>query len=172
MKEYEFEYYFMSPREKLEARRAADKLGVDKTYLAALMTGFHKSIYYEPVYAPLFIIDDTLIVFDHYKNKLFKFNEFYEPADSISINYHFIQNDKKWIKQLIRDEATDKIYTVHEKSGYYYLSSLNLYSGESELIIKLSHPYPENIRIKNGHVYYIYRPFGSAQNKFLYRERL
>ena len=35
---------------------------------------------------------------------------------------------------------------------------------------KMFHRYPENLVIKDGEVFYIYRPFESPQKKFLYSE--
>ena len=45
-------------------------------------------------------------------------------------------------------------------------------SGKLEESIPLYFKYPENILIRSNTVYYTYRPFESAQKKFLYQEKL
>jgi hypothetical protein len=49
---------------------------------------------------------------------------------------------------------------------------LNTSTGEIEKVHPLYYKYPEKLKVKNGYAYYIYRPFESLQNKYLYREKL
>lgn len=53
MHAYNFEYYSLKPYEKLEARRLAIDLKTDKHIVAAAMSGFTRSLFYTPLYAPL-----------------------------------------------------------------------------------------------------------------------
>ena len=169
-REYRFEYYYLKPKDKLMARKIAAKTGFDKHDVAAAMTNFSNSLYYQPLYAPLFVIDDTVMIFDHYENKLFKYDEFATLLDSVSINYHQLKSSLKWKRKVIKDEQNDKIYTLYEKNGYAYLRKIDTESGQPINNFKLFHRYVEKIKIKNDYIYYIYRPFESLQKKFLYKE--
>jgi len=167
---YRYEYYFLNSRDKLEARRTALNTGTDKHEVAAWMTGFPYSLYYNPLYAPLFVVDDTILVFDHYQNKLYRYDELARPIDSIDIVYHQKPKAREWKKQLIIDELNDNIYTLYQKSGYYYIKKINTGSGKAQAHFRLAYKYVEHIKIKDDYVYYIYRPFESVQKKYLYRE--
>lgn len=169
MREFRFEYYFLQPKEKLRARRLALEYKMDKHLIAAAMTGFQRSFYYTPLYAPLFVINDSVLIFDHYENKLYCYNEYNEPVDSVGIDYHRLKNEK-WKKELIKDEFNNKIYSIYERNGFYYLKGIDRASGKITSSFKLHYKYVENVKVKNDYVFYTYRPFESLRKKFLYRE--
>ncbi len=70
---YNMEYYFLKSNEKLIARRLADEYKVDKHKIAAVMSGLTTSVFYSPPYSPLFVMKDTVYVFDHYSNAILKY---------------------------------------------------------------------------------------------------
>ena len=167
---YRSEYKFMQPRQKLQARKIAIANNMDKVDVAALMTGFPNSLYYTPLFAPLFVVNDTIMVFDHYKNQLFKFDRDAQVVDSIRITYHREVRPKDWEREMHRDEVTGNIYAVFNQKGYYLLKELDTKTGKVKSSFRLYWRYVEKIQIQDGYVYYTYRPFESLQNKFLYRE--
>jgi len=169
---YNFEYEYLNPKEKLYARKIEQETGIDKRQVAAYMTGFTKKYYFTPLYAPLFVVNDTVLVFDHYANQLFKYDLDSKPIDSVKINYHHPEKWKEWRRQLIKDEVTQCIYALFLKNGYYYLKEIDIKTGEISGYSKLSFPYVQKIRIRNGYAYYVYRPFDSLQSKFLYKEKI
>jgi hypothetical protein len=169
MEQYRSEFKWLSPREKLEAYRLSLKHDIDKEVVGAMFTGFSQSIYYDELYAPLFVAEDTIEVFDHYKHLLYKFNEDLECVDSIPIQYHI---RKHWSKMLIKDEGNHAVYALFERNGIHELRCVNKETGHITGTFQLYHKYPESIKIKNNQVYYTYRPFESSQKKFLYKETL
>lgn len=169
---YRMSYYFASPREKLIARKMERETGLDKRYIAGRRSGFTHSPYYTPLYAPLFVIDDTVMLFDHYSNHLYQFNRHNEEVGRVPISYHHLETAGKWQQQLIIDELTEDIYSIYRRQGYTYLGHVNVRSGSLDFMFKLSYKYVERIRIRDGFSYYIYRPEHSIQRKFLYRERI
>lgn len=169
---YNFEYEYLKPKEKLYARKIEQETGIDKRQVAAYMTGFTKQYYFTPLYAPLFVVNDTVMVFDHYSDRLYKYDLDSKPLDSVKISYHHPEKWKEWRRQLIKDEVTQCIYGLFLKNGYYYLKEIDTRTGEITGYSKLSFPYVQKIRIRNGYAYYVYRPFDSLQSKFLYREKI
>lgn len=170
---YHFEYYKLSNADKVYAMRLARKIkGYDKFDIAASMTGFSDHICYEPLYAPLFVIDDTINIFDHYSDHIYKYYNDTVLTDSVKIDYHKGQMEKEWKKELIKDEMTGKIYSLYEKHGVFTLREINHNTGEVVNKKELEFKYPSKIKIRNDFVYYIYRPFESLQKKFLYREKI
>lgn len=170
MHAYNFEYYSLKPREKLEARRIAMDLKTDKRIIASLMSGFTKSMFYEPLFAPLYIVKDTISVFDHYKNLLFHINHEGVKIDSISINYNHPKNWKEWKNVMLKDDIENSIYAVYEKNGHKYIKEISLQNGKEKGKYTLQFHSADKLKIHDGYAYYIYRPFESTQEKFFYRE--
>lgn len=170
--QYNYEFDFLLPKDRLYARKMEGWTGVDKRIIAATMTGFAQSAQYVPLYAPLFLIRDTIYVFDHYRDKLYRYRKQLSTIDSIPINYHHPQNWREWDHQLIKDEITDEVYARYEKNGFYYLKKIDLKTGQIIGSFKIAYPYVKHIRIRNGKVYYIYRKYESTQKKMLYRENI
>jgi len=97
--QYQYEYYDLNNAEKQFAKRMAKKYkDYDKHDIAAAMTGFASNFMYEEVYAPLFIINDTIHIFDHYENEIAKFIYDTVPTTNVAIDYHIQQNGSKWKK--------------------------------------------------------------------------
>jgi hypothetical protein len=167
---YNMEYYFLKPKEQLYARKLADEYGVDKHRIAVTMSGLTSSLFYLPLYAPLFILNDTVFVFDHYQDAILKYDKKQHLLDSVHIDYHHPKNWREWKHEIIMDKETNNAYALYQKAGFYYLKHIDLYSGKIIGSFKLTNPYVDKIKVKNNQVYYVYRPFESLQEKFIYKE--
>lgn len=171
--QYQFEYYNLNNADKQFAKRMAKRLnGYDKYDIAASMTGFSNDFRYEPVYAPLFVVNDTINIFDHYENKIWKFIDDSVEVGSVDINYHHPKKQNEWKKKLIMDEVNGDIYGVFLRNGYYYLKEISIQTGKVIDERKLNFKYVSKIKIKEGFVFYTYKPTETLQKKFLYKERL
>jgi hypothetical protein len=171
MELYRSEYKWADVRTKIWAKQKEIETGIE----AVIWVGanyFTKSVYYKELYAPLFHRNDTLFVFDYYKDKLLLFNQKGERLDSISITHHYHPKETGWKKKLIQDRLTGQIYAITEIAGYSYLTYVNTQTGKLESKVKLGYRYVEKIEIYNNEVFYIYRPFESIQKKYLYKEKL
>src|SRR5690606_35283573 len=124
------------------------------------------------LYAPLFIFNDTICVFNHHNDYLYHYNKKNELLDSVLINYHHPKKWREWKKQLFVDELQNKVYALFSKDGHHSLKQIHHQSGQVIFTYKLKHHSAEKIKIRDGYVYYVYRPFESTQEKFLYRERI
>jgi len=166
---YRAEYKYAPNKEKLWAFRQELITGIDKeVWIGA--ANFTQSIYYEPLYAPLFVNNDTTIIFDHYNDYLFKFDAHFNKIDSVPIAYHKKKEKKNWEQPILKDKDEHKLYVLFLKNGFYYLKPISLEDGSTGVSFKLAYRYVENVKIENGYVYYIYRPYESSQKKYLYRE--
>jgi hypothetical protein len=170
MHAYNFEYYSLKPREKLDARRLADELKIDKRIVASLMSGFTKSMFYEPLFAPLYIIKDTICVFDHYKDRLYHISNTGIKIDSIPINYNHPKNWKEWKNKMLKDDIENLIYAVYDKNGHKYIKQINTSNGKEIGKYSLQFHSADKLKIHDGFAYYVYRPYESTQEKFFYRE--
>jgi hypothetical protein len=171
MELYRAQYKYVSGRDKLWAYRKEQETGIDKEIWVGAVI-FTQDVLYRPVYAPLFIKEDTLLIFDQYRSYLYRYNSLHMLIDSVFVNYYKNPKGEKWEQPLMRDEITGAIYSLYNKGGYYYLRCLNTSSGILTTTTRISYQFVHHIRIHNGYVYYIYRPFESSQRKFLYREKI
>ena len=170
MHAYNFEYYSLKPSEKLEARRLAMDLKTDKHIIASLMSGFTHSMFYQPLYAPLYVINDTISIFDHYKDKLYHINKNGAKMDSMSISYNHPKNWKEWKHLMLKDDIENLVYAVYDKNGHKYIKQISTQTGKELGKYTLQFHSADKLKIHDGYVYYIYRPFESTQQKFFYRE--
>lgn len=172
MEMYRAEFKYVDVRTKLWAHQKQIETGIDKEIWVGA-TVFTNSIYYEPLYAPLFKFGaDTILVFDHYADQLFYYTPQGGVLDSASINYHKDARKSGWEQPLIQDEGNGKVYAVFSRAGYTYLHEINLEDGSIKQSFRLYYKYIERIKILNGEVYYVYRPYESVQKKYIYRENL
>lgn len=169
---YNWEFDYLKPKERLYARKMELATGIDKRIIAATMTGFTQTHYYTPLYAPAFVVHDTICVFDHYANKLFRYDASAKLLDSVKIEYHHPKNWREWDRLVLCDEVSGEIYALHEKGGFKYLKHVNLKTGQVDGTYKISNQFVKHLHIYNGEVYYIFRPYDSTQKKFLYREKI
>lgn len=171
MELYRAEYKWADVRTKLWAKDMENQTGID----AEIWVGasyFTQSIYYKELYAPLFKRNDSLFLFDHYKNLLFHYNEVGDLLDSVPIFYHLQEKENGWKKELQQDPLTGQVYSIYEKNGQYTLKRIDLKTGEAIESVPLHHKYPDKILVRGNVVYYTYRQFETAQKKYLWREKL
>jgi hypothetical protein len=170
MELFRSEYKYLDPRQRMEVNQLAMDLKMDKKVIAAYARGFHHSMYFETPYAPAFVTNHSALIFDHYNDSVFEFNNFGEMMNSFHIDYHKSQRNLKWKRKVIFDDVTDRCFTLYSKGASIFICEINLDGSGLGEPTQLFHPYVEEIKVSNGYVYYIYRPFESTQKRYLYRE--
>lgn len=170
MELYRSEYKWVDIRTKLWAKHKELETGIDKEIWVGA-NYFTQSIYYKELYAPMFQKNDSLLVFDYYKDLLFTYDKFGNVADSIPIYHHYKPKQTGWKAELIQDKGTGEIYALYDRGGYSYVGHVDIKTGEIGTLMKLSYRFVDKIQIQDNFIYYIYRPFESPQKKFLYKER-
>jgi hypothetical protein len=171
MELYRSEYKWVDVRTKLWAKNLENQTGIDaEIYVGANV--FTKSLYYQPVYAPLFVANDTLYIFDYPKDMLRVHTIQGQLLKSIPIFHHYHAKQSGFQKNLQQDRKTGKIYATYEQDGNCYIGLIDLTTGAVVQKVQLSFRYVDKVRIHNNHVYFIYRPFESTQKKFLYKQKI
>ncbi len=170
MIQFRSEYKWLSTRAKLQAARLELSTGIDKEIYGAYLSGFTHGPYYRSLYAPLYVSNDSAIVVDHYDNFIYRYTNNYQNRDSIPIAYHLGKMGRSWDEEVLFDERTGDLYSLHRRNGNAYLCGVNRKTGELLGTFKLYFRHPETIKISGGEVYYTYRPFESQQKKYLYKE--
>lgn len=171
MELYRAEFKWVDVRTKLWAMDKENQTGIDKEIWVGAAY-FTQSLYYQEVYAPMFKRNDTIYLFDHYKNYLYSYSYGGFLLDSLPIYYHLQPRENGWKRNLLQDFRTGEIYIYFENSGLVTLRHFDTQTGKLGNPVELTFRYPEEVKVYNNQVYYVYRPFESIQKKFLYRERL
>jgi hypothetical protein len=173
MEHYRAEYKYVDVRTKLWAWDMEIASGIDREVWVGAAV-FTNSLYYEPPFVPLFTQNDTAYISDHYKNQLFKFaidNEI-ELVDSIAIDYHLDKRKTGWRRVVLQDPITEKTFVLYDKAGFSHIRELHPNDGTLSQNMPLFYRYVEKVAVYDNSVYYIYRPFGSIQKKYLYKESI
>lgn len=163
------QYKYMSGRDKVLAMDLEKETGVDREVIAGYMTGFHQDPYFHEPYAPLFVAHDTLLVFDHYRNRLRRFSSDRREMDEVVIGYHRM---REWTGRLIQDRITGAVHALFRRGSRVWVRRVDQATGELGEPTELEFPYPDEVQVCDGWAYYVYRPYGSLQRRTLYRERL
>ncbi len=163
------QYKYMSGRDKVIAMDLALELGTDAETVAGYMTAFHKDIYYEVPYAPLFVVRDTLCVFDRYKGAIRRFDAGLNDLAEVPLAKERYRD--RW-KRLLQDPASERVYALYNSGPRTMLRTIDVITGRMGDPVVLTHPFPEEVQVHDGYAYYVYRAFGSLQRRTLYREAL
>ena len=163
------QYKYMEGRDKVIAMDLALETGIDAEIIAGYMTGFPKDLYFHVPYAPLFVVHDTICVFDHYRERMRRYSAALEVLDEVPITH---QNVRDWDGMLLQDAATEEVYVQFSRNARTWIRRIDPRTGELGAATALTYSYPEEVQVYNGYVYYVYRPFGSLQKRTLYREAL
>lgn len=172
MQLFRSEYKYLSGRDKVVAMDLAREFRTDPEVVAGYMAGFERNIWHRPVYAPLFVVGDTLLVFDHYQGRLRKYDRAFKACGEVPIVHHLARQGKDWKGRLLQDGRTGELYAEYQRFGQGWLQRIDPHTGRTGAITRLTFKYPEKVQVHAGDVYYIHRPQGSLQKRTLYRERL
>ena len=169
MELFRSQYKYMTGRDKVIAMDLEKETGIEREIIAGYMTGFQNDLYFTLPYAPLFVVRDTLCIFDHGKGVIKRSRSDLSAIDEVPINY---QKDHSWKEQLLQDRADGSVYAMYSKNLRTWLRKVDPSTGDLGPMNKLTEPFPEEVQVHDGHVYYVYRPYGSLQHRTLYREAI
>jgi len=116
---------------------------------------------------PLFIKDDTLVIFDH-TNKMVR----YFNLIGIEVKRspcHFLDN-KNLYADIIKDGFTEKFYLHPLNHGEtQILNEILMKEGILDYhTLKMKRPFAENIKVHNGHIYFLWQDHNHAGTRQLF----
>ena len=146
---------------------------------------FNQMAYFPAIYAPIYKIGDSIVIFNHPNSSIDFFNEQDTLVGSTIMTYHISENkdiqnlvsaitrDNKWQKEVFIDHSTKKAYTSFMNlNGTITIKEINLHTGQLIRSIKIPFPYVKKIQFRKGFMYYIYKGWGESQKKKLFRQQL
>lgn len=121
---------------------------------------YYKYVMTKPLYCPIFSVDNSLLLFDHFNNKMLYYDVKGNQLDSVSIEYHLAQD---WNHQLLQDYYTKEIYAVFERGHLLEIKKMDLKLGEpTQLSVKSKKRFPIKLRIRDQKLYYLQRDMYKA----------
>ena len=172
MHTFRAQYRNLIPREKLNAYRMELKTGIDKEIISGYMNGFHNSILFEPLYAPSFLVHDSIYVFNLVEEKMMVYNIEGALKREVGTNIDPSRQRSKFQNRIIQDDITGELYAQYLEGRTGVLRRIELSSGELGEFQNLTYDYPERVEVYADEVYYLYRPFRTPQKTYIYKENL
>jgi hypothetical protein len=131
---------------------------------------FYNQILKKPLYAPIFEINDSVFVFDHFKDSALVYSRSGNYVRSFQFSYHYFEN---WKSELFLNEEKTKLYARYEIDGLVTLRQIDPSTGKVlKVDILEKHIHPMNIQIRGNFAYYIYKHYLDNSIHYLYKQPL
>lgn len=164
---------------------SSDKKIIDEIRRIEVELRFNQMAYFPAIFAPIFQLGDSIVIFNHPNSTIDFFNDQDTLIETISINYHkstnkdiqgmisSIARSNKWQEEIFIDRYTKRAYTSFiNLNGTKTIKEIDLNTGKLIRFIRIPFPYVEKIQFRNGFIYYIYKGWGEAQKKKLFRQQI
>lgn len=133
-------------------------------------TNFQENALNREIYCPLFLVEDSIYIFDHCGNQALVYNSFGDLQRSFPIVYHLPES---WDKTLILDYDTHLLYGQFIMNGTIQLQQINRTNGKVEKKYRLEEQkFFEEIKIRDGWAYFLYNERQDMSLPNVYRQRL
>jgi hypothetical protein len=132
---------------------------------------FLREFVYRPVYNKLFRIHDSLVYFNHINGFIEIYSSDLKLLNSVPVTY---QKSKKWKNRVLKDDITNKTYTIYQDAGYYDIYEVNYKKGTINRVDRIPMFETSNIKVNSGYLYYLRKEshLSSTTVKKLYRLEL
>ena len=125
---------------------------------------FEQMCFYSPLYSPLLEINDTAYIFNFVDSKIERYTSDGKFINEVNIDFHL---KKKWRKEILLDEITNKVYTLYREDGISTIQEINITTGELGSAFKISkYVFIDQIKIRNGIAYFLYTEKKTTQNDY------
>ena len=122
------------------------------------------------LYIPILTINDTTVIFDHFKDSMTVFTPDFSVNRKSPISYQYFDF---WKNELIVNEEHTRIFAKYEDQGLVKLREIDPHTGSVIGVTKLDkHVYPASIQIKGEYIYYIFHRFIDDSINYVYKQRI
>ncbi|WP_341908295.1 hypothetical protein [Fluviicola taffensis] len=166
MEEYEYEHY----RADEKMFHSQDSEELKKTRKIWNNKQFYELIVINPVYIPLFELNDSLFIFDHVNDSAVVFTKDGMRVRSFPIFYQYFDG---WKKELITNLEKTKIFARYDSEGITTLREINPTNGKIQRTIQLEkHVFPEHLQIHGDFIYYTYKDYLDQSMHYIFKQHL
>ena len=133
----------------------------------------------QPIYDPLFAIGDSLVLFNFEADKNEYFDKNAQLIGETPIKFHrFLNWNGKWLmksswkREVLVDRVRKEFYAVFEDDGVMSISKIDLKTGQTKLVARLSDFHFVLLpTVNDGILYFMYHT-GSTHSKALYQMKI
>ena len=173
MELFKSEYKYMDGRAKRIAYQYELDYGVPKEIVAGQMTRFKESLFYRDPVAKIVQLENSWSIFNISQGQVLNVN-----AEGEFINRVNMLGERNLSNLPVQEKILNVQYDPETKEVVCFTqlrtdeSMLYVLKEDGSLVLRknLYWRHIRNAQIKNGRVYYLYRPFESRNNWFLYAE--
>jgi hypothetical protein len=122
----------------------------DNRYLLNLY--FYQHVIDKAIYVPVFQIKNKIYIFNHVDGKIEEYSKRLDMVGNTPIDY---QDNSHWQRKVLLDRETQLFYTLFKKKGFYFLSQIDLQTGDLLTSKKIPATFISNIKVHNGFVYFV-----------------
>ena len=141
-----------------------------------LIHGQYEVSFIDPVYAPIYAIDNKFYLFAYVDHETIVFDNMGNVLERYPLTFHEYRKwngkmvpDRHWKQKMLVDQARKEFYTFFVNDGLYTLKRIDLKTGTASHVLDLSgYPFAQNMRIHDGVLYFIYTT-GFNHRKALYQ---
>ena len=123
--------------------------------------------FFNPVYAPLFKIQNEIVIFNFLDSKIEFYNETGQLVKELLIDFHKQSN---WKEDVFVDDVSGRAYTLYLADGISTLKEIDLQTGKFVRSFKIpKFKYVNKIKVHDNKLYFLYRKSCSDDLSGLYR---
>jgi len=133
----------------------------------------------DPIYDPIFAVGDSLVLFNFEADKNEYFDKNAQMIGETPIKFHrYLNWNGKWLmksswkKQVLVDRVRKEFYAVFEDDGVMSISKIDLKTGQTQVVARLSDFHFVQLPLVNDGILYFMYHTGSTHSKALYRMRI
>ena len=164
------DYSMLAESEINAAIKLEESTGVNHQMFSTYLRSFYTLRDLSKPYAPGFMVNDEVLIFDHMNNSL----SYYDSSGIFNKSKGMYHNSllKEELVKMIQDPFNQRLYTLHNKSGVLYLRQVDTATGATGRPFKLYYPFAENVKVFENYVYYLHKSARDEEINYLVREKL
>ncbi|HOZ86249.1 MAG TPA: hypothetical protein PL029_00765 [Bacteroidia bacterium] len=121
-----------------------------------------------PLYAPVFLKNDTVVLFNFQENKIDFLSKLGTSLKSVKLNEEQFLSIHAF--EIIYDGIAQKFYMKMNESNRSVLKQVNIYSGTADKIVKLEKVFAKNIQVVNNRIFYLVKEKEWDDTQYLYQQ--
>lgn len=121
-----------------------------------------------PLYAPVFLKNDTVILFNFQENKIDFLSKLGAPLKSVKLNEEQFLSVHAF--EVLYDGTAQKFYMKMNESNRSVMKLINIYSGTADKTVKLEKVFAKNIQVVNNRIYYLVKEKEWDDTQYLYQQ--
>ncbi|MEO8760357.1 MAG: hypothetical protein ABI388_04385 [Bacteroidia bacterium] len=153
---------------KQQIAQGGDHLESEQS-IEADMAFFYSNIA-KPIYAPVFLKNDTIVLFDFQEKTIVFFTQAGKEITKVKLDENDFSSFRSF--EILYDNEAKQFYFIHKVPGKTTLNRINIYSGKITRKVLLEKPFPKNIQVLNNKIYYLFREKDYDDTCYLYQQNM